>query len=58
MSKKLLGVENRCAAPKDPRPMVTTYFCVYEDGHEGSHSWQDPPEVRAQKLRPKDSDAD
>jgi hypothetical protein len=45
----LLG--GRCVAPKDPRPMVTTYFCVYPKGHEGNHSWQDTADARAKRMK-------
>jgi hypothetical protein len=43
-------LDTKCLAPKDPRPGVTTLFCVYDKDHAGSHSWQDPSEVRAEKL--------
>jgi hypothetical protein len=50
-------IDGKCFAPKDPRPMVTTYFCVYERGHRGSHSWQDPPDVVRTRLLPKEAQA-
>jgi hypothetical protein len=34
-------LDGRCAAPKDPKPGVTTYFCVYPAGHDGPHSWRE-----------------
>lgn len=46
-----MSYEGRCMAPKDPRPGVTTYFCVYEEGHEGDHSWEHTEEVRVPRIR-------
>lgn len=43
-------LDGKCATPKDNRPGITTYFCVYEKGHDGNHSWDDKPDVRADKL--------
>lgn len=48
MSELLKG---KCAAPKNPKPGVTTYFCVYAAGHEGQHSWQDASDTRREKLK-------
>lgn len=41
----------RCLQPKNPKPNVTTYFCVYPKGHDGSHSWQETAEARAERMK-------
>lgn len=43
-------LDGKCAAPKDPRPGISTFFCVYDKGHEGDHSWEHTPEKRRQLL--------
>jgi DNA mismatch repair protein MutH len=43
--------EGRCMAPKDPRPMVTTFMCVYPKGHDGNHSWQDAADHRRERMK-------
>jgi hypothetical protein len=48
MSEAMNGL---CAAPKDPRPWVPTYFCVYPKGHDGNHSWEDAPEKRRERMK-------
>lgn len=43
--------EGRCMAPQNPTPSVTTFFCVYPEGHDGNCSWQDTPEVRRERMK-------
>lgn len=43
-------LEGKCAQPQDTRPMITTCFCVYEEGHGGNHSWEDTAAKRAERL--------
>jgi len=45
-------LDGKCAAPKNPKPGVTTYFCVYSKGHEGDHSWMHTAEERHKRLVP------
>lgn len=44
-------MDGRCAAPKNPKPGVTTYFCVYPKGHDGAHSWQETAEERKARMK-------
>jgi hypothetical protein len=44
-------LDGRCAAPKDPKPGVTTYFCVYPAGHDGPHSWQQTADERRERMK-------
>lgn len=45
-------LDSKCAEPKDKRPGITTYFCVYATGHDGNHSWEDTSEKRKERLIP------
>lgn len=51
-------LKGRCAKPQDPRPMVTTSFCVYRSGHNGNCSWADVPAIRLERLRSGDGLSD
>jgi hypothetical protein len=44
------GIDGKCLAPKDKRPGITTSFCVYDEAHDGNHSWEDTPEKRKERL--------
>lgn len=41
----------RCMALLNPKPMVTTSFCIYPQGHAGTHSWQDTAEDRRERMK-------
>jgi hypothetical protein len=49
MTESLLA--GRCMAPKNPKPSITTYFCVYPKAHGGTHSWEDSPEKRQIRMK-------
>lgn len=44
-------LDGRCATPQNPKPGVTTYFCVYPKNHEGNHSWEDSSEKRRNRMK-------
>lgn len=46
-----------CMKPQDPRPMITTSFCVYPKEHAGEHSWADVAAVRSERLHGEFRDA-
>lgn len=37
--------------PQNPTPGVTTSFCVYPEGHDGNHSYQDSADWRRERMK-------